>query len=357
MGPTVRLLMVAAALVLACPWTAPAQEKAPARKPAAPPTPAPTPAGAVDAPPPRQVLLVLHGGGEVFGRIVKETPATVFVDAGPEILPIAVGSIERRVPLEELEQEAKSGRPRVGAGAGTVDPATGAIVFRGDGAKSSRSQTEILDHAKRSVVLVSNSRGRGSGWVLDKEGRIVTNHHVVGNEKFQTVTLFVPQGTQWERKRFDNCMVEAFSRVYDIAIVRLDTEALAREKVELVPIAVAAPDSLKAGEQVFAVGNPGMGGTILAHTISEGIVSSLARNFDDVIYIQTTAAVNPGNSGGPLLDARGNVVGLITLKATFQEGIAFALPTSLILHFLANSKAFEYSETNRNKGFKYLPPN
>ncbi len=314
------------------------------------PTPAPTTAGGRE-------LWILHGGGEVFGRLVKETATTLFVDVGSEIVPIAVSSVERRVPQADLEAQAKSGTPRLGAGAGSVDPATGAIIFRGDSAKSARSQTEILDHAKRSVVLVSNSRGRGSGWVLDKQGRIVTNHHVVGNEKYQTVTLFVPQGTQWERKRFDNCKVEAFSRIYDIAIVRVDLDALAKEKVELVPIPVAAPDSLKAGEQVFAVGNPGMGGTILAHTISEGIVSSLARNFDDVIYIQTTAAVNPGNSGGPLLDARGNVVGLITLKATFQEGIAFALPTGLILHFLGNSKAFEYSETNRNKGFKYLPPN
>jgi len=193
--------------------------------------------------------------------------------------------------------------------------------------------------------------------VLDREGRIVTNHHVIGDIKYQTVTLFVRSGGQWERKRIDNCKVEAFSKVYDIAIVRLDMDQVAKEKVELFPMPIAPPDSLQAGEQVIAIGNPGMGGTILAHSISEGIVSSLARNFEDVIYVQTTAAVNPGNSGGPLLNARGEVVGLITLKATFQEGIAFALPTALIQHFLQNSKAFEYSETNRNQGYRYLPPN
>jgi serine protease Do len=303
-----------------------------------------------------RTLWQLKGGGEIFGNLIKETPEAVFVDIGPEVIRIPVAGIERRLTPEEFTAEAQKNGSMTGGGSGVFDPETGSVIFRRRDSSNLKSQTEILNAAKRSVVLVSNSRGRGSGWVLDKEGRIVTNHHVIGNEKYQTVTIFVQKGNQWERKRIDDCKVEAFSKIYDISIVRLNMDKVREEGIELYPVTIAAPNSLEAGEPVFAIGNPGMGGQILEHSISEGIVSSLARNFDDIIYVQTTAAVNPGNSGGPLLNAAGEVVGLITLKATFQEGIAFALPGSLIMHFLETSKAFEYSETNRNQGYKYLPP-
>jgi serine protease Do len=77
---------------------------------------------------------------------------------------------------------------------------------------------------------------------------------------------------------------------------------------------------------------------------------------NDVMYVQTTAAVNPGNSGGPLINERGEVVGLVTLKAFLQEGIGFALPVALITHFIGSSEAYSYSEQAQNRGFRYLNP-
>ncbi|MDX2176854.1 MAG: trypsin-like peptidase domain-containing protein [Candidatus Sumerlaeia bacterium] len=287
----------------------------------------------------------LEGGGEVYGRLAKETAEAVFVDIGPEIVRIPLASVAKRLDPSEAE---------VAAAKVSVADSPG---FQAANGAPALGRVETLERAKRSVVLVSNPRGLGSGWVLDGDGRIVTNHHVIGNEKLQTVTVFVPDGKgQWERKRFDDCPVESFSSLYDIAVVRLDPERAKEEGVELQPLPVAEPGTLDAGDPVFAIGNPGMGGRVLEHTISEGIVSSLARNFSDVIYVQTTAAVNPGNSGGPLLNDSGQVVGLITLRAVFQEGIAFALPTSHIQLFLKNSQAFAFSETNQNLGFRYLPP-
>lgn len=218
------------------------------------------------------------------------------------------------------------------------------------------TQTEIVERAKASVVLISNPRGAGSGFVLDREGRIVTNHHVVRNERWQTVNMFRKRGNQWERVKIENAEVEAFSPLYDIAIVRMPMDQVQEHGIDLVPMPIADETSLAVGEQVYAIGNPGMGGRLLEHSVSEGIASSLARNFGDVIYIQTTAAVNPGNSGGPLVNRRGEVVGLVTLKAIFQEGIAFALPTSLIRHFLATSESFAYPDRTGNTGFRYLPP-
>ncbi|HNM46782.1 MAG TPA: trypsin-like peptidase domain-containing protein [Candidatus Sumerlaeota bacterium] len=205
-------------------------------------------------------------------------------------------------------------------------------------------------------MLVSNPAGLGTGWIIDTNGRLVTNHHVVGNESYQTVTIFVKNGNQWDKKRIENCEVVSFSTLLDIAIVQLDMNAVREQGITLHPIKIAPSDALEPGDVVYAVGNPGMGRMVLDHTISQGIVSSLARNFNDVIYLQTTAAVNPGNSGGPLVNERGEVIGLVTLKAIFQEGVAFALPVDYIHQFLKNSQAYAVSDANRNKGYRYLPP-
>lgn len=301
----------------------------------------------------KSMLWRLQGGGELVGVMVKETPMEVFVDIGPSIIGVPRGSVLERLRLGEI-QESTTG---AGIGTGVYDPETGTLVFRSR-ADDSRmlSQQEILENVKRSVVLVSNPGGLGTGWIVDNNGRLVTNHHVVGTETYQSVTLFVKQGNQWEKKKIDDCKVEAFSSLLDIAIVQLNMDKVRELNIDLAPLSIAPPGALQPGDVVYAVGNPGMGRFVLDHTISEGIASSLARNFGDVLYLQTTAAVNPGNSGGPLVNQRGEVVGLITLKAIFQEGVAFALPVDYIHHFLANSNAYAVGERNENTGFRYLPP-
>lgn len=303
----------------------------------------------------KAMLWELEGGGEVVGELVKETPTEVFIDIGPRIISVPRGSVLSRVLLSALKEDSSSG---TGLGTGVFDASTGSLIFRSrvEGGKI-LSQQDILDNVKKGVVVVSNPSGLGTGWLIDTKGRIVTNHHVVGNESYQTVTVFVKNGNQWDKKRIENCRVEAFSSLLDIAIVQLNMDKVNELNLTLYPLTIAAPGSLEAGDSVYAVGNPGMGFMVLDHTISEGIVSSLSRNFNDVLYLQTTAAVNPGNSGGPLLNQRGEVVGIVTLKAIFQEGVAFALPVDYIVHFLKNSQAFAVDDANRNKGFRYLPPN
>jgi serine protease Do len=84
---------------------------------------------------------------------------------------------------------------------------------------------------------------------------------------------------------------------------------------------------------VTVIGNPGLGSEILTHTMTTGIVSSPGREIDGLNYIQTSAAVNPGNSGGPLFDSLGRVIGLVVLKAKI-EGTAFAVPSKDLREFL-----------------------
>ncbi len=297
----------------------------------------------------------LNGGGEVVGKLIKQTPEEVFIDIGPKIIGVPIGGIASSSSFDEVRE--KLMESPLATGSSTTDPQTGTVIFRASKASNElMTQTEIVEKVKKSVVLISNPRGAGSGFILDREGRIVTNHHVVHSEKYHTINLFKKRGNQFERVKIENAEVEAYSPLYDIAILKMDLDQVEKEGIDLQPLPVASPDSLEVGDPVYAVGNPGMGRRLLEHSVSEGIVSSLARNVGDVIYIQTTAAVNPGNSGGPLVNQRGEVVGLVTLKAVFQEGIAFALPSSLIRHFLENSESYAYSEQANNKGFRYLSP-
>lgn len=300
------------------------------------------------------LLWRLLGGGEVLGSLVKETPHEFYIDIGPTVIDVPKDTVVEKIPLSERSKESES---PLGLGTAAFDAETGSVVF-GSGRASAGllSQREVLEKVKKSVVLVSNPGGLGTGWFVSSEGRIVTNHHVVGRELYQTVTVFVKSGEQWERKKIENNKVVAVSDLLDIAVIQLDMEKAKELSITIDPLVVAPSGSLEAGDSVFAVGNPGMGFMVLDHTISEGIVSSLSRNFNDVIYLQTTAAVNPGNSGGPLVNARGEVVGLITLKAIFQEGVAFALPVDYVHHFLAHTDAFAVSELSRNQGFRYHSP-
>ncbi|MEQ8821737.1 MAG: trypsin-like peptidase domain-containing protein [Sumerlaeia bacterium] len=287
----------------------------------------------------------LKGGGEVIGRLIKDTPEQIFIDVGPDILAIPRGAVERRLTLADLL-----------SGPAQERSALAGVTEGREGSGSLLSQQEMVEDVKKGVVLIANPRGRGSGFVLDDEGRIVTNYHVVRGEKYHTVTIFQLRNGQWERERFENVELEAYSTLYDIALLRLDMDEVGERGVTLNVVPVAQPGALRVGDAVYAVGNPGMGAMMLESTVTEGIVSSLDRNFNDVIYIQTTAPVNPGNSGGPLIDSDGSVVGLVTLKAIFQEGIAFALPVELLRHFLANSNSYAYSQQAQNDGFRYHRP-
>lgn len=164
--------------------------------------------------------------------------------------------------------------------------------------------------------------GNGSGAVLDLEGRILTNYHVVENAQEVEVTLF--DGSNHIAK-----FVGA-DPVNDIAVIKIDAPA-----DKLFPIEIGDSSRMKVGMRVYAIGNP-FG---LERTMTTGIVSSLNRtlqvhnNRTIKAIIQIDAAVNPGNSGGPLLDSRGELIGVTTAIATRagqSAGVAFAIPATLI---------------------------
>jgi len=171
-------------------------------------------------------------------------------------------------------------------------------------------------------------RGEGSGFVFDKEGRIVTNNHVVENANTIRVIFFDDASVP--------AKVVARDPDSDLAVIKVDPKGL-----KLVPLALGDSSALKVGQRVIAIGNP-FG---LKNSMTTGIVSALGRSlptdspaagvtgYTIPNIVQTDAAINPGNSGGPLLNAKGEVVGVnsaIESPVRAFSGVGFAIPSAIV---------------------------
>ena len=227
-----------------------------------------------------------------------------------------------------------------GAGAGlysSVAPtSTTTTVVRdvgSPGAIQNASQTSsaisvpaVYQRAHKGVVdiVVGQSRGsaEGSGWMYDAKGDIVTNEHVVSGASSITVTL-------WNGKGFKGRLVGSDSST-DLAVVRISAPVSM-----LSPLTVGNSDAVQVGSPVVAIGSP-FG---LSETVTSGIVSALGRsidapnNFTIANAIQTDAPINHGNSGGPLLDSAGQVIGVnaqIQSQSGGSEGVGFAIPSNTV---------------------------
>ena len=161
--------------------------------------------------------------------------------------------------------------------------------------------------------------GTGSGFIIDKEGHIVTNNHVVEGAETIEVTLFDSTRIPAE--------IVGLDPANDLAVLRIDVPS-----AKLNPVELGNSDALRVGQRAIAIGNP-FG---LDWTLTTGVVSSLGRplRIDEQRYlynvVQTDAAINPGNSGGPLLDSYGRVIGVNTAIRSGAENIGFAVPVDTV---------------------------
>ena len=156
--------------------------------------------------------------------------------------------------------------------------------------------------------------GVGSGIVIDEQGHVLTAEHVVHECKKALVTL--PDG------RVVGAYLLGGDSESDIAVLKVESDGL-------VPAEISDPKEIRLGQPVLAIGNPlGLAG---GPTVTSGVISSLHRsicssNGNGLKVIQTDAAVNPGNSGGPIIDLKGRVVAIAAAQIPYAEGIGFALP-------------------------------
>ncbi|WP_297630139.1 trypsin-like peptidase domain-containing protein [uncultured Clostridium sp.] len=175
-------------------------------------------------------------------------------------------------------------------------------------------------------IVPQEVEGIGSGFIINEDGEILTNYHVVKGAKDVKVTLSTGQEVDAEVVNYDEAQ--------DVALLKL------KEKVKIPAVAeLGDSNSLQPGQTVVAIGTPLS--KEFASTITEGIVSAVGRSVDtktgtQINLIQTDAAINPGNSGGPLVNAEGQVVGINTMKVSGEaEGLGFAIPINEVRDRLA----------------------
>ncbi len=286
----------------------------------------------------------LEGGKRVVGDVIKETDEAVFVDLGYTIVEIPVDEIDTRT-LKLTQPGANEAAP-AGAGA-DASAGSGERVYT----IGRLEPVAVRDAVKRfgeGVVRVNCAGGQGSGFVIDKRGYVVTNYHVVENERDVEIVIYQQGDGGLEKKNLKNIEIVAINEFLDLALLRIP-EA---EKYPLKPLVLADPASIKPGEAVFAIGAP-LG---LERTITEGIISDAQRSFEGNCYIQTDVAINPGNSGGPLFNSRGEVIGVTNMGYRGMEGLNFAIPVDIVSYFLDRRAAFLFDESRPNTGVHYFDP-
>jgi serine protease Do len=250
------------------------------------------------------VLLIVYGG-TAFG-----------IDDGDQIggTDLAPSSAKPEMALDHLSRSLETLSERVG-------PAVVQVFATG--------YRPVTDPKSS---LLSKRRSGGSGVILDPEGYVVTNAHVVEGARRVQVLLAIspsdiPQKASILRSRgkLVEARVVGIDRETDLAILRIPER-------DLPFLELGDSDELKQGQLVLAFGSP-FG---LENSVTLGVVSSVARQFrpeDPVVYIQTDAPINPGNSGGPLVDAHGRVVGINTFifsRSGGSEGLGFAVPSNIV---------------------------
>jgi serine protease Do len=192
--------------------------------------------------------------------------------------------------------------------------------------------------------------GVGSGILIDNQGHILTNYHVVDHARRLKVTIY-------DGKTF-NAKVIGTDKLTDLAVLKIEFDSNSPNNINInnsninrldtIPSAeLGDSDSLRVGQIAIAVGNPfGLTG---GPTVTTGIISSLNRNieFEDGILelVQTDAAINPGNSGGPLVNTNGEIIAINTAKIPYAHGIGFAVPVNTAKTIL--QELIQYGKVNR----------
>jgi putative serine protease PepD len=200
-------------------------------------------------------------------------------------------------------------------------------------AQPSRSLADLYARSQDAVAYVQTQKGSGSGFLVSKDGTIVTNEHVVDGASRVTVRF-------GEHGKALPARVVGQDATDDLAVLDVADSAVAK----ITPLTLGSSSGLRVGQPAIAIGSPfGLSGTL-----TSGVVSALGRDIQSPNghtisgVVQTDAAINPGNSGGPLLDATGQVIGInsqIASESGSNSGVGFAIPVDTVRRVLTNLEA------------------
>jgi serine protease Do len=285
----------------------------------------------------------LHDRAAVVGKILAEKRDQVFVDLGYTVLTIPRSQIVKISAADAPVATGKSPAARAVA----LDTKTG-FYTAPDKPSPEHSVRDLVNQLGEAVVQVRTPAGLGSGFIINEDGFLMTNFHVIEGETQITVEVYLQRDGQLTPKSYKQVRIVALNKFEDLALLKIEDKDAPRFKHVL----LGSSDALAVGERAFAIGSP-LG---LERTVTEGILSTRTRELQGELYLQTTAQINPGNSGGPLFNLSGEVVGVTNMKITFGEGLGFAIPAEAVKYFLDHRDAFAYSNDNPSNPYRYLEP-
>ncbi|MBT4257717.1 trypsin-like serine protease [archaeon] len=223
---------------------------------------------------------------------------------------ISTLEIETQIKLNELTDSMIQTRSDLTL----IDSEVGSISNKIKTLKNEASEdfSEIIEDSIKAVVTVKTDIGQGTGFILSENGFLITNAHILAGGKSLTISNYLEENLPGQLIGYDTN--------YDIALIKISG---IHEYLDL-----ENSNNTQIGEKVIAIGNP-LG---LQFSVSEGIVSATKRTgiLDEEIYIQTDAALNPGNSGGPLINKKGLAIGINNFKISETENLGFALESNKI---------------------------
>jgi serine protease Do len=296
----------------------------------------------------------------ITGKVLAEKKDQVAVDVGYTVLVIPRNQITKisksDAPEAAAPKQVASAKPAVESDAHLEAKGDSALAA---GSKSAfystsskplpaRSVLDLVNQLGEAVVQVRTPGGLGSGFILNEDGYLITNFHVIEGETQISVEVYHQRDGQLERKSYKEVRIIAMNKFADLTLLKIEGKDLPKFK----HVTLGSADALGTGEGVFAIGSP-LG---LERTVTEGILSTKTRPMAGELYLQTTTQINPGNSGGPLFNLRGEVVGVTNMKITFGEGLGFAIPVEAVKFFLDHRDAFAYSNDNPSNAYRYLEP-
>lgn len=300
--------------------------------------------------------LQLKDKAAISGKILAEKKESIALDIGYTVLVIPRNQIEKvtrstdvtePTPVKAAASTSKTSAKSVDAKPEATD-LSDSLYRKAPANAPIRTVRELVDQLGESVVQVRTPGGLGSGFILNEDGFLMTNFHVIEGETQIWVEVYHEKNGQLERKSYKEVRIVAMNKFADLALLRIEDKDAPKFK----SVALGSADALAVGERVFAIGSP-LG---LERTVTEGILSTKTRQMQGSLYLQTTAQINPGNSGGPLFNLAGQVVGVTNMKISFGEGLGFAIPIESVKFFLDHRDAFTYSADNPSNPYRYLEP-
>ncbi len=245
------------------------------------------------------------------------------------------------IPLtpQELSAMCRSGRRALEETRQPTAPLAKLTALGGGLAKDKKTAEIVADYSD-AVVIVRTETSTGSGFIVGSSGLILTCAHCVSPLE-KTEVVYHPQGQTDEKKTAVATIVRR-DRKLDLALLRIEVPD------KLHAVTLADPVDVKGGEEVTIIANPGLGREVLDNTVTTGIVSNGQRTIEGNTYIQSSAAVNPGSSGGAMFDRQGRVIGVVVLKAGI-EGVGFAVPPVPIATFLLKAASRDGQDGQLNR--------